>query len=129
MNNISKNEKISLFAFVFIFIKSFAQTNSPIITDIHFTEKQKLYISNNKIHSSIYPFTPNPITDSIYNVLSKITIDSSETLLHRKIFSENLIEYKFENQKTFINFYPDFQIGRDINGKRNIYINTQRFRT
>ena len=120
-------KKISLFAFVFIFIKSFAQTNSPIITDIHFTEKQKLYISNNKIHSSIYPFIPNQITDSIYNVLSEITIDSSESLIKRKIFSENLIEYKFENQKTFINFYPDFQIGRDLNGKRNIYLNSRGF--
>ena len=119
--------KLVLLAFVIICSKISAQINSSIITDIHFTEKQKLYIPNNKIHTSIYPFISNNITDSIYNALSKITTDSSKSLTYRKIFSENLIEYKFESQKTFINFYPDFQVGRDINGKRNIYINTRGF--
>jgi hypothetical protein len=87
----------------------------------------EIYNPNTRIHSSMKPFF---IDDSLLrdksSMLLSIGIDSTrKSWVSRKLFQEHLLDIQKEDYTVYADFLPDFQIGRDVSGKKNTYLNTR----
>jgi hypothetical protein len=87
----------------------------------------EIYNINTRLHSSLKPFF---IDDSLLldksSLLFNLGSDSSRhSWAARKLFQEHLLDIKKEDYSVFADFLPDFQIGRDVSGKKNTYLNTR----
>ena len=85
-----------------------------------------LYSTGTRLHTSIKPIQFN---DSIsYYALDSIqgvTIDSTKkSWVLRKLYNEHLVQIEKEDFKVYIDFLPDFQVGRDLN-KGTTWLNTR----
>jgi hypothetical protein len=101
--------------------------------DYHFYQRinAKTYSLDTNLHTSIRPVFPN---DSItYRGLDSLTnwgIDSASkerSWVHKKMFSEHLLQVERPDYNVYFDFLPDFQIGYDREHKRTTWLNTRGF--
>jgi hypothetical protein len=83
------------------------------------------------VHSSIQPYELRDLAggntiDSILGI-GRVVDTSEGSWLHRKIFSEHLLEVSTDDYRLYADFLPDFQIGRDMKDSRNTNLNTRGF--
>lgn len=88
-----------------------------------------LYSTQQRVHTSIKPFL---ISDTIIQAafdtaFSKKYKPLSKNLFIKKIFNEHLIELNKYDYSLYLDFLPDFQIGKDISGHQNTWLNTRGF--
>jgi hypothetical protein len=116
---------------VLISISTAAQIKTnPYTYNQHQRISSKIYSLDSRLHSSIKPVQLDDTTSlSFFDSLSLLTIDTSRkrSLIMRKLFSEHLIEIEKEDFNVYIDFLPDFQIGRDVESKRTTWLNTRGF--
>lgn len=121
---------LGFFAFL-LFLPAFSQTRTYLY-DYHQYQKinSSVYSLDTNLHTSIRPVFLN---DSIqYRLLDSLTYLNTDTstersLFYRKVFAEHLIQIEKPDYKVYIDFLPDFQIGRDQQHNRTTWLNTRGF--
>ena len=89
-----------------------------------------IYSIDTNLHTSIRPVFPN---DSLqYRLLDSLSYANIDTTvrrswLHRKLFTEHLIQIEKPDYNVYIDFLPDFQVGRDREHNRTTWLNTRGF--
>ena len=86
-----------------------------------------LYNTETRLHTSIKPVQFN---DSLayrgLDSVSNLNIDTTKrSWVLRKIFNEHLFQVEKEDFNLYIDFLPDFQIGRDVSDNRTTWLNTR----
>ncbi len=89
-----------------------------------------IYSIDTNLHTAMRPVFPN---DSLqYRLLDSLTYANIDTTnqrswLHRKLFTEHLIQIEKPDYNVYIDFLPDFQVGRDRQHNRTTWLNTRGF--
>ena len=117
--------------FLFLSCSAFGQSRTYLY-DYHLYQKinREAYSIDTNLHTSIRPVFPNDsLQYRLLDSLSYLGTDTSEqrSWLHRKIFSEHLIQVEREDYNVYIDFLPDFQVGRDREHNRTTWLNTRGF--
>ena len=127
-----KVKRQSFFFLICMFLgvmPTFAQTTALPFSHAFYEQFNKaVYQKNQGYHTSIKPFRIDdrlqPILDSIYNAGEKGRVSWGG----RKLHQEHLVEVKKEDFTFYLDFLPDFQIGKDFAGdKRTSWLNTRAF--
>lgn len=107
---------------------AFSQT-VPLSHEVENKYGRVLYGVGNKFHSSIHSYFKQEI-DSLgmqeQEPLPEL-FKNTETFLYRKLFSEHLVEIEKPDYSLYLDFLPDFQIGREFSEEKTTWLNTRGF--
>lgn len=101
----------------------------PYSYDLYQKIDKEAYTIKSRSHTALKPFFADdsllrPRVDSIFS----FGVDSSrKTWAGRKLFNEHLVDVKTNEYTAYVDFLPDFLIGRDVSGGRNTWLNTRGF--
>ncbi|WP_207536406.1 gliding motility protein RemB [Desertivirga arenae] len=115
--------------FLILYTASFAQSQT-FQYDYNFYQRinSVIYSIDSNIHTALKPINfghkAYKALDSVYNLNTDST---HRSLVHRKLFSEHLIQIEREDFNVYIDFLPDFQVGKDFTNKSNTWLNTRGF--
>jgi hypothetical protein len=127
---------ILLFAIITLFAindVAFAQTpNQNIPYSYQFYQKlnPSVYDINSSFHSSIRGYyADDSLLVGQYQSLMKIGIDSlnKRSWVRRKLTDEHLVNFNGDDYNVYIDFLPDFQIGREFKESKTTWLNTRGF--
>lgn len=88
-----------------------------------------LYSPDTRFHTASKPYLfKGSLLTKMDSIQSLNQVDS-ENLFMRKIFNEHLVEVNKEDHTFFLDFLPDFMIGKELLGsdKRTTWLNTRGF--
>lgn len=98
-------------------LPSLAQEKAPVITLYHQQNIRELYLDTVNRHTAL---------GAILRI--DTTLEKSDSVrrswIHRKLFNEHLIQFREPDYNIFVDFLPDFQIGRS-NRDKNLWLNTR----
>ena len=127
---------ILLFALITLFAMNnvaFAQTpNQNIPYSYQFYQKlnPSVYDINSSFHSSIRGYyADDSLLVGQYQSLMKMGVDSlnKRSWVRRKLTDEHLINFNGDDYNVYIDFLPDFQIGREFKESKTTWLNTRGF--
>ncbi len=101
------------------------------ITPYSFYQYQKLgrqlYNIDSRLHTSIKPIIGEDtlINNSLDSLMAVGTERSYNSLVLRKLFNEHLVSIQKEDFNVYIDFLPDFIIGKDVSHKITTWTNTR----
>lgn len=110
-----------------------AQTpNQNIPYSYQFYQKlnTSVYDINSSFHSSIRGFyADDSLLKDNYQALMKLGVDSlnKRSWLRRKLTEEHLVNFNGDDYNVYIDFLPDFQIGREFKESKTTWLNTRGF--
>ena len=124
----------NLLAFFILILVSNANGQTPNLPlpysfDLYQKLSKDLYNTRTREHTSLKPFFADDdnlkhTTDSILNR----GVDSARhSWVSRKLFNEHLVDVKTDDYTAYVDFLPDFLMGRDFSGKTNTWLNTRGF--
>lgn len=124
-----KEQNILLFALLMIANNLIAQTPNQYIPLSHsFYQKldHQVYDRSNRFHSAIKPYlADDAILKASVDSFYRIGFDTlKRSWVHRKLFTEHLVDIKKPDYTFYADLLPDFQIGRDQQAG-NIWLNTR----
>ncbi|MCX6138060.1 MAG: hypothetical protein NTV54_11255 [Ignavibacteriales bacterium] len=103
----------------------------PIDHQLNNRLSKTLYSLSHPVHSPLQPFELRDLTvgNNVDSVLATGRVwDTTNTgSLSRKLFAEHLVDIVADDYRLYIDFYPDFQIGRDVEAERTTSVNTRAF--
>jgi len=127
---------ILLFAILSLFSLNnvaFAQTpNQNIPYSYQFYQKlnSSVYDINSSFHSSIRGYyADDSVLVGQYQSLMKLGVDSlnKRSWVRRKLTDEHLVNFKGDDYNVYLDFLPDFQIGREFKESKTTWLNTRGF--
>ena len=127
---------ILLFAILSLFSLNnvaFAQTpNQNIPYSYQFYQKlnSSVYDINSSFHSSIRGYyADDSVLVAQYQSLMKLGVDSlnKRSWVRRKLTDEHLVNFKGDDYNVYLDFLPDFQIGREFKESKTTWLNTRGF--
>lgn len=121
-----------LLALLFLPAAMWAQTELlPLQHELDARIGRSLYNREKSRHTSIRPYELRDVADNgqIDSVLSsgRVIEKGEGGWLYRKLFSEHLLEVSTEDYRLYADFIPDFQVGRDVSGRRPVNLDTRGF--
>lgn len=125
------NKVYTLFFVLVSSFSSFSQTRKYTY-DYHFYQRinSSVYSVDTNLHTSIHPVFPSDsLQYAALDSLSNVGIDTLEarSWLHRKLFTEHLIQVERPDYNVYIDFLPDFQVGKDKQSGSTTWLNTRGF--
>ncbi|SFS97942.1 hypothetical protein [Sphingobacterium wenxiniae] len=88
----------------------------------HYQRQMRTVYADSLGHATVKPFISQNL-DSRYDIQER---DSSKNLFYRKLFQEHLIEVNKEDHKFYIDFMPDFVLGKETGThSKNLWTNTR----
>ncbi len=127
---------ILLFALITLFAinnVAFAQTpNQNVPYSYQFYQKlnPSVYDINSSFHSSIRGFyADDSLLVGQYQSLMKMGVDSlnKRSWVRRKLTDEHLVNFNGDDYNVYIDFLPDFQIGKEFKESKTTWLNTRGF--
>jgi len=109
-----------LSAVLLLSIVSSAQEKLPVISPYHSQNIRELYMDTVNHHTALGPILHED-TSAMYTNPDT----TKRSLLYRKLFQEHLLEFRNEDYNVFIDFLPDFQVGKTRTGSKNTWLNTR----
>jgi len=86
----------------------------------------EVYSLNNSLHTALKPYLIDSSLLKKYNQLMNIGYDSSrKAWIGRILFNQHLFDVKTKDYTFYGDYLPDLQLGRDLKGKKNTYLNTR----
>ena len=90
---------------------------------------ESVYTGTGRIHSAIRPYTvcdfrQGAAMDSLL-IFDRSTADTFDSWFGRKLYKEHLLDYAGDDYRVYADFYPDFQIGRDVADGKLTTLNTR----
>jgi len=128
--------KTLLFLFVSLIIfNGTAQSQTPnqnIPYSFQFYQKlnNSVYDINSRFHSSIKGYyADDSLLVGRYNELMNLGVDSlnKRSWVRRKLTDEHLVNFTGDDYKVYIDFLPDFQIGKEFDESKTTWLNTRGF--
>ena len=110
---------IRIVAALLLAIPSFAQERQPVIAPYHAQNIRALYLDSNNQHTALKTILHEDTSAMYVNPAS-----DKRSWIYRKLFREHLFEFHEPDYNVFIDFLPDFQIGKSNRGK-NLWLNTR----
>ena len=110
---------------------SFIIAKAQQITPYSFYQYQKLsrelYNIDSRLHTSIKPIIgeDTTIVNSLDSLMAMGTEKTYNSWVLRKLFNEHLVSVEKEDFNVYIDFLPDFIIGKDVSHKINTFTNTR----
>ncbi|MBD1431685.1 gliding motility protein RemB [Sphingobacterium sp. DN00404] len=86
-----------------------------------------LYSPNTRMHTATKPFLFKGDLLTKYDSIQSLNQVDSDNLFLRKIFNEHLVDIQKEDHSFYLDFLPDFVIGKEMIGadKRTTWLNTR----
>ncbi|TKC13080.1 gliding motility protein RemB [Pedobacter polaris] len=108
-------------------LSSFAQQIIPYSHYQYQKLNKSLYNLNTRFHTSLKPVIGDDttITAQLDSLLLVGTDRTRNSWVSRKLFNEHLVEINKEDFNVYMDFLPDFQIGRDIEHGITTWLNTR----
>lgn len=123
-----RSASILVFSLFTAFFASSQSLPLPLSHEAEDRYGRLLYSTGNKFHSSIHPYFQEEI-DSLGPGFSGDTLPelfrNTETFLYRKLFSEHLVQIDKPDYSLYLDFLPDFRIGREFSNGRTTWLNTR----
>nr|WP_316796871.1 gliding motility protein RemB [Pedobacter agri] len=128
--------KISfVFTFAFMLAASFAIAQTPnqnIPYSYQFYQKlnSSVYDRYSRFHSSIKGYyADDSVLVNRYQSLMTLGVDSlnQRSWLRRKLTDEHLVNFNGNDYRVYVDFLPDFQIGREFKESKTTWLNTRGF--
>jgi hypothetical protein len=121
--------KKNLFGLVLVFTTIFASAQQ-IIPYSHYQYQKlnkSLYSLDTRFHTSLKPVIGDDtgITKQLDSLMAIDADRPRNSWLGRKLFNEHLVEINNEDFNVYLDFLPDFQIGRDIDHNITTWLNTR----
>lgn len=94
----------------------------------HFYQKlnRTLYDTTTRVHTALKPMIVDSVLRPRYDALMDVGVIERKNWGGRKLFNEHLVEVKKPDHTFYLDFLPDFQIGRDFaGGGRTTWLNTR----
>lgn len=101
---------------------SFAQEKLPVIAPYHSQNIRELYLDTTNHHTALKTILH---IDSSRMYMEKDT--TRRSWFHRKLFKEHLFEFRKPDYNVFVDFLPDFQVGKSSRDK-TLWLNTRGFK-
>lgn len=98
----------------------FAQEKQPVIAPYNYLNIRELYLDTVNHHTSMQMILREDTTDLYRN-----TDSVKRGWIYRKLLKEHLIEVRNNDFNAFIDFLPDWQVGRSFNHSKNLWTNTR----
>ncbi|MBV8254337.1 MAG: hypothetical protein JO154_17190 [Chitinophaga sp.] len=99
---------------------AYAQERLPVVLPYNSQNIRELYLDSSNQHTALKSIL-HVDTSALYT--SQDTVKRS--LVYRKLFQEHLLEFREKDYNVFIDFLPDFQIGKTKDGSRTTWLNTR----
>ncbi|MGX5820041.1 hypothetical protein ACWKWU_17725 [Chitinophaga lutea] len=103
-------------------ISAWSQDTLPSVHVVRSQDMRWVYMDSVNHHTALRPFlwTDNRLYDELYDQphLRK------RSWAHRKLFDEHLLEFRNADYNVFVDFLPDFNVGRSNSGKTT-WLNTR----
>jgi hypothetical protein len=96
-----------------------AQEKLKVITQYHAQNIRELYLDSTNHHTALKAILHED-TSALYNDIES----DKRSWFHRKLFKEHLFEFREPDFNVFIDFLPDFQLGRS-NQNKTLWLNTR----
>lgn len=109
---------IRIAAVLLLSIPTFAQ-QQPVIAPYHSQNIRELYLDSLNRHTALQTILHE---DSSAMYTQKDT--AKRSWAHRKLFKEHLFEFREPDYNVFVDFLPDFQLGKSSQNK-NLWLNTR----
>lgn len=106
-------------ALLLLAIPTMAQEKLPVITPYHSQNIRELYLDSINHHTALKTILHED-TSAMYRQADSI----KRSWFHRKLFKEHLFEFREPDFNVFVDFLPDFQIGRS-NQDKTLWLNTR----
>ncbi len=97
-----------------------AQEKLPVVLPYNPQNIRELYLDTNNHHTAFKPIL-HVDTSAMYTAPDT----TKRSWIYRKLFNEHLLEFRHEDYNVFIDFLPDFQIGKTHEGSRTTWLNTR----
>ncbi|WP_343304451.1 hypothetical protein AAHN97_22970 [Chitinophaga niabensis] len=110
---------IPMAAALLLAIPSLAQEKTPVIVPYHSQNIRELYLDSVNHHTAFKTILHED-TSAMYTN----TDTTKRSWFHRKLFKEHLFEFREPDFNVFVDFMPDFQIGRS-NRDKTLWLNTR----
>ncbi len=126
-------KKIKILLGLLMLVK-FSQAQTPNNTfpySYRFYQKlsKEVYNKNTRFHSSLRPFFADDslLAGSIDSILNYGVRSGRQSWLDRKLFNEHLIDVKKSDYTAYVDFLPDFMIGKEFEEGKTTWLNTRGF--
>lgn len=110
---------IPIAAALLLAISSSAQEKLPVIAPYHSQNIRELYLDSVNHHTALKTILHEDTSGMYTN-----TDNTKRSWFHRKLFKEHLFEIRQPDYNVFIDFMPDFQIGKSSHHK-TLWLNTR----
>lgn len=100
-------------------VPTIAQEKLPVIAPYHSQNIRDLYLDSLNHHTALKTILHED-TSGLYKQTGSI----KRSWFHRKLFKEHLFEFREPDFNVFVDFLPDFQIGRS-NRDKTLWLNTR----
>lgn len=104
---------------ILLAVPAIAQEKLPVISPYNALNKREFYLDPINHHTAL-----NPILHEDSSTLYTSTDSVRRGWLHRKFFKEHLFDFRNPDFNVFIDFLPDFQIGKS-NQNKTTWLNTR----
>ncbi len=113
------NHFLRVLSIILLGLPSLAQEKSPVITPYHAQNIRELYMDSVNHHTALKTILHEDTT-ALYWQQDSVR----RTWFHRKLFREHLFEFREPEYNIFIDFLPDFQVGKS-NQDKTLWLNTR----
>ncbi len=110
---------IHLVAYALLTLPAAAQQRQAVLIPYHSQNIRTLYLDSANHHTALKPILYEDTT-GLYNRPDT----TKRTWFHRKLFKEHLFEFRHPDYNVFVDFLPDFQIGKS-NRNKTLWLNTR----
>jgi hypothetical protein len=121
--------KKNIFGLLLVFVTFYASAQQIIPYSYNQYQRlnRSLYSLDTRFHTSLKPVIGDDttITRQLDSLLMSGTDQTRNSWVTRKLFNEHLVEINREDYSVYIDFLPDFQIGRDFSHTITTWNNTR----
>lgn len=121
---------LTLFALNNVAVAQTPNQNIPYSYQFYQKLNSSVYDINSSFHSSIRGFyADDSVLVGQYQSLMKLGVDSlnKRSWIRRKLTDEHLVNFKGDDYNVYLDFLPDFQIGREFKESKTTWLNTRGF--
>ncbi|MDY0907186.1 gliding motility protein RemB [Pedobacter sp. CFBP9032] len=121
---------LALFALNNVAVAQTPNQNIPYSYQFYQKLNSSVYDINSSFHSSIRGFyADDSVLVGQYQSLMKLGVDSlnKRSWIRRKLTDEHLVNFKGDDYNVYLDFLPDFQIGREFKESKTTWLNTRGF--
>lgn len=105
--------------FSLLVLSAISQEKLPVVLPYNHLNIRELYLDSINRHTAL-----KPILHEDSSTMYTIRDSTKRSWLHRKLFKEHLFEIRHQDYNIFVDFLPDFQLGRS-NSNQTLWLNTR----